>query len=209
MRCNYIQLKTYGRTGSNVITEYFSNVGYHTMNSPERENIIDQLAAGRAIVVHDHSYDYIIPQIGIYSMCFFLKRRDAISQLLSMLVAKKFNFYHDVDLAINPTGTPQPVEIEKFVLNKDTCLDEARVFTEWHYKAAIALANSGAPYMTLYYEDYIGDIEKYFSFAHTRPGFKLMETAEKKNSLQAKNLIENYDEAVQWLTEWNISNGIY
>lgn len=208
VKCKYIQLKTYGRTGSNAISNYFSAVGYNVLNSHDIIKIQEQLTTARPMVIHDHSHDYVMPNIGKQSICLFLKRRDSTSQLLSMIVAKHFNFFHDTDPSIQESDRVKPEIISKFTLDKGNCLSEARIFSEWHYNAQITLANSNLPYMTLYYEDYIDDID-YFSFLHVRDGFKLMEQPEKKNSIQSKDVIENYDQAVEWLKVWNLSNGIY
>lgn len=208
MKSKIIQIKTFGRTGSNVITNYFSTVGYQLFNSHDVIEIEKFLTTGRPMIVHDHSYNYIIPKVGNTSLCILLKRRDVIAQMLSMLVAQHLNFYHETDENITTSDRPKPTDITPFELSKDIVLRDARTFNEWHYNAHITLANSGLPYFTLYYEDYINDLE-YFNFLHHRDGFKILHRPEIKNSIQPKDIVANYTDVVEWLTEWNITNGVY
>jgi hypothetical protein len=208
VKARVIQVKTYGRTGSNLITNYFATAGYENANSYEESRIIEIIASQRSLIIHDHTHDYLIPNIKGQSICLFVKRRNTSAQFLSMMVAKKVKFFHDMDTRLADNDSVKPAHVEPFVLDKKECLFEARLFTEWHHKTSITLANSKLPYMVVYYEDYINDIE-YFSFLHEKVGFKMMEHPEKKNSIQAENVVINYEEVLRWLQEWNLSSGVY
>jgi LPS sulfotransferase NodH len=208
MKAKNIQVKTWGRTGSNTITNYFSTVGYQQFNSLDKIYIEEHISTGRPVIVHDHSIDYIIPQVGTMSMIIFLKRRDKVKQLLSMALAKKLKFFHDVDQSIGTPDSEKPADLEPFTMDKKSILSLAREFTEWHWRASQHLMNRQVSFITLYYEDYIDNIE-YFNFLHFRDGFKLLYRPEQKNSLQAKELIVNYEEVMSWLTQWRIDTGIW
>lgn len=208
MKAKHIQVKTWGRAGSNTITNYFSTVGYQQFNSSDRIEIEEHISTGRLVIVHDHSIDYIIPQVGTMSMIIFLKRRDKVKQLLSMALAKKLKFFHDVDLSIGTPDGEKPADLEPFTMDKKSILSLARGFTEWHWRASQNLMNRQVSFITLYYEDYIDNIE-YFNFLHFRDGFKLLYRPEQKNSLQAKDLIINYEEVMSWLAQWRIDTGIW
>jgi hypothetical protein len=208
MKAKVIQVKTYGRTGSNLITNYFSTIGYQVLNASLRDKIEEQLSYGQPTIVHDHSPDYVIPLVENQTVCLFVKRRDMTAQFLSMQVANHYNFFHDMDNELGKTDSIKPVEIKPFRLDKKECLFQARVFKEWHHNAAVTLANSNIPFIALYYEDFVNDLD-YFSFLHNRPGFKVLERPEKRTSIQAVDVIENYEEVVGWLMHWNLNNGVY
>ena len=204
MKADVIQVKTYGRTGSNLITNYFGNVGYTQLDHRNPEEVIQQVGYGKKVIVHDHSHDYIVPKVKNLSLCMFVKRRDAKQQILSMMVAKRFTFYHDMDETLGDAIRP---EMTPFTLKKPLLLAETRAFNEWHHKASIALMNSEMPVLVIYYEDFVHDLD-YFSFLHDRIGYKQIARTEIKNRVQPKDVIENYEEAKLWLSEWNLSTGI-
>jgi hypothetical protein len=178
-----IIIKTAGRAGSHLITDWFEHCGYKTLfHDPPIISCENEIMNYDKVIIHDHNIDFMPPDYKKY-IGFLVLRKDLLAQILSKFIVYKLGNYQEP--YPNKILEPFEISIEKFdsKLKKTIMQDKLREETFLKHKI---------DYFIFYYEDFCSNTTYFKNYTDTP--IEISSWKRRKTPYSAKEIIKNYEE---------------
>lgn len=210
-----ITINSFGRCGSNIIANHFKSANFtsmHTHNDKDLSVVSSmKLKKDYKIVVHTHNPYFVFNRKLSEKRCFniLVKRRDQFAQLASFLLTiKLFELpeivkytKHNKEFILHPPRNYSNI-IPQITVEKELFLKKLEELVVTEQQRFNTITQSPIPYEILYYETFITNLDSLKKYTPDVIKYKDIVKMQ-KSPLQAKSLISNYDELLEWWKEYS------